>query len=160
MNTQDQSIAEAAARLTVQDFQYLEEHGMIRAQPSQGEKQTRSRETVSQEAGSQEGSPQRKKKRKRCSIKHTWPEPGTILEADYHGEHYEAEVMEARRYKSGRALKVLTGPAAGRIFSSMSGAMLAATQRQREEHGLGKKGVSNGWRFWKSKGGGAHENTD
>jgi len=45
--------------------------------------------------------------------------------------------MEARRYKSGRALKVLTGPAAGRIFSSMSGAMLAAT---------------NGWEFWKRAG--------
>jgi len=104
-------------------------------------------ETVSQEASSQQKPASRgEKRRRRRSRRHTWPEVGTILEADYHGEHYEAEVMEARRYKSGRALKVLTGPAAGR------GAMLAATEHQRADHGLGKKGVSNGWEFWKRAG--------
>jgi hypothetical protein len=28
--------------------------------------------------------------------------------------------------------------------------MLEATQKQREEHRLGKKGVANGWSFWRS----------
>jgi hypothetical protein len=31
--------------------------------------------------------------------------------------------------------------------------MLAATEEQRLEHSLGKKGVANGWEFWKAKAG-------
>ena len=39
----------------------------------------------------------------------------------------------------------------------MSGAVVTATERQREEAGLGRKGVSNGWVFWAEKEGGADE---
>ena len=81
-------------------------------------------------------------------MKHEWPEVGTILEVDYEGVHYDAEVIAAPRCKSGRALKILTGPAAGTVHHSMTGSMLAATEVQRDENDLGRKGVANGWDFW------------
>ncbi len=82
---------------------------------------------------------------------HQWPEVGTILEADYEGLHYEAEVISAPRYKSGKAVRILTGPATDAVERSMSGAMLKATEKQRKASDLGKKGASNGWKFWKVK---------
>ena len=60
-------------------------------------------------------------------------------------------MIEARRLKSGRALRILTGPAAGIVCHSLSGAMQLATLRQREEQHLGHKGVANGWKFWKAR---------
>ena len=57
-------------------------------------------------------------------------------------------MIQERRFKSGRALRLLSGPAAGQVHHSLSGAMLAATESQRQEQGLGRKGVSNGWTFW------------
>ncbi len=101
-------------------------------------------------AGNGSGS-RKNKKRKRRKVRHRWPEVGTILEADYEGVHYEAEVVSAPRYKSGKAVKILSGPAAGKVKSSMSGAMNLATQKQRRENDLGQKGVANGWEFWKVK---------
>ena len=109
-------------------------------------------QAVSQVQGPSLGDTERARPRTRRSREHVWPEVGAVLEADYHGRHYEAEVTQARLYKSGKALKVLTGPAAGRVFHSMSGAMLAATEAQRAEQGLGRKGVSSGWDFWKGRG--------
>jgi hypothetical protein len=62
-------------------------------------------------------------------------------------------VIAAPRYRSGRALKLLTGPAAGAVCHSFSGAMLKATEAQRQERGLGRKGAASGWGFWRAKGG-------
>ncbi len=87
----------------------------------------------------------------RRQIDHEWPDVGTILEGEYRGNRYEAEVIAMPRYKSGKAIRVLNGPAAGEVERSMSGAMLAATERVREENDLGRKGVSNGWHFWEIK---------
>ena len=89
---------------------------------------------------------------KRAQIEHPWPEVGTVLEADYFGTHYTAEVIEAptrRKLKSGRMIRVASGPAAGTEHASMSGAMEAATEHQRNEQALGRKGCLSGWDFWK-----------
>jgi len=101
--------------------------------------------------GAEEGEEKNKKQRGRRSGGHRWPEVGAILEADYEGAHYEAEVISAARYKSGKAVRILTGPATDSVERSMSGAMLKATEKQRKASDLGKKGVSNGWKFWKVK---------
>jgi len=76
-----------------------------------------------------------------------------ILEADYEGVHYEAEVVAAPCLKSGKAVRILIGPATGQNCRSLSSAMLKATEYQRQEQVLGKKGVANGWEFWKVKAG-------
>jgi len=156
MKTEERVLAEAASRLTVQDFQYLQGHGMLLQAGAEAQKPSRLQEAVSgPETISREASSQDKpdshgnKKRKRCARKHAWPEPGTILQADYFGTRYDAEVIQERRFRSGRALRVLCGPTAGKVFRSLSGAMLDATEEQRREQGLGRKGVSNGWAFWK-----------
>ena len=96
----------------------------------------------------------------RSNADHRWPEVGAVLEADYKGRHYEAEVISMPRYKSGRAIRILTGPAAGEVERSMSGAMMTATEKQREENDLGRSGVSNGWKFWDVKEEGSHEESD
>ena len=160
MDASELIVAQAASGLTVRDFEWLCAHGIL-----PGPAEDRCAELAHPEAASRPETPSppeahcqesgnQKKRRTRRTRKHLWPDVGTLLSADYHGEHYEAEVVEAPRYKSGRAVKVLTGPAAGKAFSSMSGAMLAATEAQRQEQNLGCRGVSNGWRFWKVQSGG------
>ena len=146
MNAQ-QTLAEAASRLTVQDYEYLRTTGALEHAPE-------APETASQEAVTQEAPSQSKKKRRRRRVSHPWPEVGVNLAADYAGVHYEAQVIEAPRYKSGKALKILTGPATSKVCRSPSGAMLLATEQQRQEQGLGRKGVTNGWAFWKLQQGG------
>lgn len=143
MKRDEKELAEAAASLTVEDFRYLEAHGMI-PQPREEEPEPPRAVAPSRETAAG-------RRRKRRSLSREWPEAGTLLVADYHGVHYEAGVIPAPRHKSGSAVKVLTGPAAGKVFRSLSGAMLEATAQQRAEQGLGKKGVANGWAFWRPK---------
>ena len=140
MDREEMKLAEAASQLTVEDYEYLRTTGMLE-------------ETSSQEATSQEAVSQSKKKRRR-RVSHPWPEVGVILAADYAGVHYEVQVIDAPRYKSGKALKILTGPATSKVCRSPSGAMLLATEQQRQEQGLGRKGVTNGWGFWQAQQGG------
>ncbi|MCK4375332.1 MAG: hypothetical protein KAX19_08385 [Candidatus Brocadiae bacterium] len=144
MEREETTLAKAAASLTVEDFRYLEEHGMIEAPAAPSNVNTQVTNTQEQA----EAKKKMRNTRKRRHVKHEWPDIGTILEADYHGIHYEAEVIAAPQYKSGKAVRILTGPGAGRICRSLSGAMLKATEAQRKEQGLGKKGVANGWDFW------------
>ncbi len=83
---------------------------------------------------------------------HAWPEIGTLLEGEYRGQVHTAVVVNAPSHKSGRAIQVTSGPASGQVFSSMTGAMEAATLAQREQLGLGKskRGLpSSGWEFWR-----------
>jgi len=149
MDARERKLAEAAASLSAQDFRYLREHGMLPGEGAGFPKLPSREDKVSPEVRrtGEAGPPSRVRKRRR--IAHRWPEAGTVLEADYHGVHYEAEVVPSPRYRSGKAVRILTGPAAGQLCRSLSGAMLKATERQREEQGLGKKGVTNGWKFWK-----------
>jgi len=143
MNSEERALAEAAAALTVDDYGYLQEHGMIDVPAHTSNPDTQVTATREEEEP-----PEPRPKRKRRTIQREWPAVATILEADYEGVRYEAEVIAAPRYKSGRAVKILTGPAAGTVFHSMTGAMLVATEVQREESNLGRKGVANGWDFW------------
>jgi hypothetical protein len=145
MNGEERALAQAAASLTVDDFRYLQEHRIIDVPAHTSNPNTQV--TVTQEESPSEPRP----KRKRRTIERDWPEVGTMLEADYEGVHYEAEVIAAPRYRSGRALKILSGPAAGTISHSMTGAMLKATEVQRQQNGLGRKDVANGWSFWKAR---------
>jgi hypothetical protein len=149
MQAQELTLARAASQLTPGDLRYLNEIGFL----SNGSAD--SHVTVTQEGTGTpvESAPPANKRRKRRKASHEWPEVGAILEADYDGVHYEAEVIAAPRYRSGRALKILTGPAAGGVCHSFSGAMLRATEAQRQEQGLGRKGAASGWAFWKAKGG-------
>jgi len=89
--------------------------------------------------------------RQRRKVTHVWPEIGTRLEGEFHGQTHAALVIAAPKLKSGRAVQVITGPASGQTFRSMTAAMEAATAHQRRQLGLGKskKGLpASGWDFW------------
>jgi len=91
--------------------------------------------------------PQRRSRR----IERSWPEIGVRLEGAYEGETYVGLVIAAPKLKAGRALQVISGPACGRTFNSMTAAMLAATAGHRRKLGLAgsKKGLpKSGWEFW------------
>ncbi len=148
MNQKERELAEALASMTVDDFRYLQEHGMIDVPADSSSPDTQV--TVTQEAETTEP---KRRERKRRAVMHDWPPVGTVLEADYEGQHYEANVIAEPRFRSGKAISILTGPAAGAICRSPTGAMLKATEAQRQEQGLGRKGVANGWAFWQGEGG-------
>jgi len=154
MSTQDQELAEAAARLTVEDFRHLEENDMLPEKDVDDEKRAHAQEASSEQAdshASSAGKEDSEKKGKRSKVKHEWPNVGAVVEADYKGLHYEAKVVSMPRLKSGKGLKILNGPAAGTVCKSMSRAMLEATKQQREQQELGRSGVANGWEFWDVK---------
>ena len=145
MNAQELTLARAASQLTPADLHYLNENSFLSNEPADP------RVTVAQEPREkqEEASSPGRNKHKRRTASHEWPEVGTILEADYYGVRYESEVIDAPRSKSGKALKIISGPSAGKTCKSMSQAMLEATTKQRGDQGLAKKGVANGWQFWK-----------
>ena len=140
MDAKERELAEAAAGLAVDDLRWLEENGMLSHASTDASAPVQ--ETVAQA---------RKQRKSRRRPKREWPEVGAILEADYRGEHYEAEVIAASQLKSGMAVRILTGPAAGEVCHSLSRAMLKATEAQRGAQDLGRTGVANGWEFWKVK---------
>lgn len=83
--------------------------------------------------------------RRRRHIEREWPEIGTELWADYYGVYYTADVFPAnKRLKSGKQIRITSGPALGTVCDSFSEAMIAATEKQRADQGLARKGVSNG----------------
>ncbi len=146
MDQKERELAEALASMTVDDFRYLQEHGMIDVPADSSSPDT-------QVTATQTPATTEPRKRKRRTVKHDWPAVGTILEADYEGQHYGVAVVAAPQHKTGKGLKIVTGPAAGVICRSPTGAMLKATEAQRNEQGLGRKGVANGWAFWQGEGG-------
>ena len=154
MNTEDKELAQAAAGLTVDDFNYLKMHGIIpEPEPVDTHANTQCSGNTQVNTPQDPASKPRSRKKRR-QINHPWPDVGEILEADYHGVRYEAEVISMPRLKSERAMRILTGPAAGITCRSMTGAMLKATEEQRSEMKIGRGGVPNGWRFWKVSTGG------
>lgn len=155
MNQKERELAEALASMTVDDFRYLQEHGMVDVPAASSSPDTQV--TATQQVADTQPKGKRTK-RKRRAVKHDWPPVGTIIEADYEGQHYGVAVVAAPKYGSGKALKILTGPAAGVICRSPTGAMLKATEVQRNQQGLGRKGVANGWAFWQREGV-AHDET-
>ena len=146
MDVKQEELAEAAVDLTVQDFRWLEENGML------PDVQEAANGSPADQPGQVAVAPaMHAAQRRRRRPSHGWPEVGTVLEADYRGQHYEAEVAAGARNKSGKAIRILSGPATGVVCRSPSGAMLKATESQREAQNLGRTGVSNGWEFWKVK---------
>ena len=90
-------------------------------------------------------------KPRRQRVVHAWPEIGTRLDGEYEDETYAALVVAAPNLKAGRALQIINGPAMGRIYNSMTSAMLAATERQQRKLGRGKSRrrlPATGWDFW------------
>ncbi len=148
MDSKERELAEALASMTVDDFRYLQEHGMIDVPADSSSPDTQVAATQTPETTTP-----KTRKRKRRQVKHNWPPVGTILEADYEGQHYGVAVVAAPQHKTGKALKILTGPATGVVCHSPTGAMIKATEAQRNEQGLGRKGVANGWEFWQGEGG-------
>ena len=156
----DRNILEAASTLTAGDINYVKERvgkpAKVRSEQSPGPAPA----PASAPQPAQDQEPPRKakprgrvgKRGKRSHIEHEWPEVGTVLAADYFGTHYTAEVIPAppnRKLKSGKIVRITSGPAAGSEHISMSGAMEAATEQQRQEQDLGRKGCLSGWSFWK-----------
>ena len=87
--------------------------------------------------------------RRRRHIEREWPAIGTVLTADYYGTHYTAEIVPAtKRLKSGKQIRITSGPAQGTVCDSFSETMITATDKQRTDQNLARKGVSNGWQFW------------
>ena len=161
MHATEQELARAAASLKPEDLQYLRHHNMIPGPDTpatthvdaerMGNFRRPSNIEILPHTQSQADTT---RARKRRHVDHEWPEVGEILGADYGGIHCEAEVIPMPRYKAGKAVRILTGPRAGTLCRSLTGAMLKATEEQREEGGLRKKGVANGWDFWKVQKGG------
>ena len=87
--------------------------------------------------------------RRRRHIEREWPDIGTILSSEYYGTTYTAEIIPAtKRLKSGKQIRLTSDLAQGIVCDSFSEAMLCATEIQRNEQSLGRKGTSNGWVFW------------
>lgn len=88
-------------------------------------------------------------RRSRSTPAHVWPEVGSELTAEYFGVSYRAVIITARKkLKSGRQIRIESGPASGTVCDSLSDAMIKATHKQRQDGHLRRKGVSNGWDFW------------
>ena len=84
--------------------------------------------------------------------KHDWWPIGTELVAHVGGEEFTAEVVENPSVKSGRSLKLTSGPAQGRICVTPTRAALEATEDCRQANKLGRGGgVTNGWTVWKPR---------
>ncbi len=143
MSNNEAALAQATSQLTREDIMWVRERAGLAVPGSYDGASSQEEETQEEDS--------------RRQVDHEWPDVGATLEAEYQGEHYEAEVIAMPRYKSGKALRLLTGPAAGEEERSMSGAMLTATEQLREERDLGRKGVSNGWHFWNIKQGGGDD---
>jgi len=87
--------------------------------------------------------------RRRRHIEREWPELATKLSAEYYGQTYTAQIIPAKKkLKSGKQIVLLDGPAQGMTCDSFSEAMITATDKQRTDQNLARKGVSNGWLFW------------
>ena len=141
-----EAMAAAAAKLSPEELAYIRDRSRTPEQvPAEPESDTPSPAVPPREA-----SAGKKPRRKRQAVKHTWPPEDTQLRAKYFKTEYLATVIAAtKRLKSGRQIRIDSGPAAGKVCDSYSEAMLVATERQRNEQNLNRKGVSNGWSFWR-----------
>jgi len=84
--------------------------------------------------------------------KHEWWPVGTQVVGQIGSELFTAEVVENPSVKSGRSLKLTSGPAYGRICITPTRAALEATEAYRQANNLGRGGgVTNGWTFWQEQ---------
>ena len=84
--------------------------------------------------------------------KHDWWPVGTEVVGQVGSEFFTAEVVENPSVKSGRSLKLTSGPAQGRICITPTRAALESTEDYRQANNLGRGGgVTNGWTFWQPR---------
>ena len=84
--------------------------------------------------------------------KHEWWPVGSELIAHLDSEAFTAVVVENPQVKSGKSLRITSGPAAEKVCITPTRAAIEATEAYRQAHGLGRVGgVTNGWTFWKPK---------
>jgi len=84
--------------------------------------------------------------------KHEWWRIGTEVVGQIGSEFFTAEVVENPSVKSGRSLKLTSGPAQGRICITPTRAALESTEDYRQANNLGRGGgVTNGWTFWEPR---------
>ena len=82
--------------------------------------------------------------------KHDWWTVGTELTGRIGSETFTAVVVENPQVKSGRSIRITSGPASGKVCRTPSRAALEATEAYRQANNLGRGGgVTNGWAFWK-----------
>ncbi len=84
--------------------------------------------------------------------KHQWWPVGTELLGEIGSEVFAAEVIANPQVKSGRSIRILSGPADGEVCITPTRAALRATEAYRQAHNVGRAGgVTNGWTFWKAR---------
>ena len=84
--------------------------------------------------------------------RHEWWPVGTEVVGQIDSEFFTAEVVENPSVKSGRSLKLTSGPAQGRVCITPTRAALEVTEYYRQTHNLGRGGgVTNGWTFWQPR---------
>jgi hypothetical protein len=144
--TQHEIFTEAASTLTAEDLQHLKS-SMPKTDTPESDANEPATQPQPVEPAKEEISSKRPGKRQ--SVPHVWPELGTELHATYFGVEYKATVVKAaKRLKSGKQIRIDSGPAKNTICDSLSDAMLQATAKQRDNSNLNRKGVANGWDFW------------
>jgi len=85
-------------------------------------------------------------------VKHDWWPLGTDVVGQIGTEFFTAVVVENTSVKSGRSLKITSGPAQGRICITPTRAAMEATEAYRQAHKVGRGGgVTNGWLFWQPR---------
>lgn len=89
-------------------------------------------------------------KRRHVDRSAQWPPVGTVLEGQFHGETFRAQVVAAPKLKAKRALKLLSAPVKGVIVSSFSKGQDVVTLAHRQKLGVkGKTGLQPAWSWWK-----------
>lgn len=85
-------------------------------------------------------------------VRHDWWPMGTELVGEMGAEVFTAVVVENPSVKSGRSIRITSGPAQGRTCNTPTRAALEATEGYRQAHQLGRAGgVTNGWLFWRPR---------
>jgi hypothetical protein len=85
-------------------------------------------------------------------VRHDWWPLGTEVVGQIGREIFTAIVVENASVKSGRSLRLTSGPAQGRICITPTRAAMEATETHRQTHNLGRGGgVTNGWLFWQPR---------
>ncbi len=85
-------------------------------------------------------------------VRHDWWPLGTEVIGQIGSEFFTAVVVENTSVKSGRSLKITSGPAAGKVCITPTRAAMEATEAYRQAQNLGRGGgVTNGWSFWQPR---------
>ena len=162
-------LLEAADTLTAEDLEFIRSDGVVCAPEPKRVPRKRAQAdaplpTAPKQApamASSRGEYERKRTREskvstEClgeeRVRHDWWPLGTEVIGQIGAEFFTATVVENPAVKSGRSLKITSGPAQGRICITPTRAAMEATEDFRQAHNLGRGGgVTNGWVFWQPR---------